>query len=155
MLLTSPEPRYASLPNIMKAKKKPLKKYTVADLGLEKEVAPRHEILKVAEPPKRQGGAKVRTTRATGLRHAVGQLLTTAGRECGRAPWQAQGLGPYLDMRSGPVSACVKSYRDRAIGLCAMSIRKTMSLPALLRFARRALRRLVPDPHRAPPHVCG
>lgn len=53
------EPRYASLPNIMKAKKKPLKKYSVADLGLEKDIAPRIETLKVAEPPKRQGGAKV------------------------------------------------------------------------------------------------
>ncbi|WFD02488.1 Putative electron transfer flavoprotein subunit [Malassezia obtusa] len=53
------EPRYASLPNIMKAKKKPLKKLTVADLGLEKEIQPRLETLKVAEPPKRQGGAKV------------------------------------------------------------------------------------------------
>ncbi|EST06455.1 Electron transfer flavoprotein, alpha/beta-subunit, N-terminal [Kalmanozyma brasiliensis GHG001] len=53
------EPRYASLPNIMKAKKKPFKKYTLADLGLEDQVKPRQEILKVAEPPKREGGAKV------------------------------------------------------------------------------------------------
>ncbi|KAI3627491.1 Putative electron transfer flavoprotein subunit [Malassezia furfur] len=53
------EPRYASLPNIMKAKKKPLKKMTVADLGLEKEIQPRLTTEKVSEPPKRQGGAKV------------------------------------------------------------------------------------------------
>ncbi|WFD35702.1 Putative electron transfer flavoprotein subunit [Malassezia cuniculi] len=53
------EPRYASLPNIMKAKKKPLKKFSIADLGLEKEVAARTETLKVADPPKRQGGSKV------------------------------------------------------------------------------------------------
>ncbi|KAF9013605.1 hypothetical protein BGZ52_006876 [Haplosporangium bisporale] len=47
-------PRYASLPNIMKAKKKPLEKIAVASLGVD--VKPRLEILKVAEPAKRQGG---------------------------------------------------------------------------------------------------
>ncbi|KAF9169940.1 hypothetical protein BGX21_009820 [Mortierella sp. AD011] len=50
-------PRYASLPNIMKAKKKPLAKLTVAELGVD--VKPRLETLKVAEPPKRQGGKLV------------------------------------------------------------------------------------------------
>ncbi|PWN19688.1 electron transfer flavo protein, beta subunit [Microstroma glucosiphilum] len=53
------EPRYASLPNIMKAKKKPFKKYSLKDLGLEEDAKPRLEVLKVAEPPKREGGAKV------------------------------------------------------------------------------------------------
>ena len=53
------EPRYASLPNIMKAKKKPLKKLSVSELGLEKDIASRIETLKVADPPKRQGGSKV------------------------------------------------------------------------------------------------
>lgn len=53
------EPRYASLPNIMKAKKKKMTKYSIADLGLEKDVEPRLETLKVSEPPQRQGGAKV------------------------------------------------------------------------------------------------
>ncbi|KAJ1937575.1 putative electron transfer flavoprotein subunit, partial [Linderina pennispora] len=48
------EPRYASLPNIMKAKKKPLKTVSPADLGVE--VAPRLQTIKVTEPPKRQGG---------------------------------------------------------------------------------------------------
>ncbi len=51
------EPRYASLPNIMKAKKKPIDIKPVADYGVD--VAPRLTVLKVAEPPKRQGGAKV------------------------------------------------------------------------------------------------
>jgi electron transfer flavoprotein beta subunit len=51
------EPRYASLPNIMKAKKKPIDIKTPADFGVD--VAPRLKVLKVAEPPKRQGGAKV------------------------------------------------------------------------------------------------
>lgn len=53
------EPRYASLPNIMKAKKKPFKKLSLKDLGLETDAKPRLETLKVAEPPKREGGAKV------------------------------------------------------------------------------------------------
>jgi len=51
------EPRYASLPNIMKAKKKPLDTVKPADLGVD--VTPRLTTLKVEEPPKRQGGVKV------------------------------------------------------------------------------------------------
>jgi electron transfer flavoprotein beta subunit len=51
------EPRYASLPNIMKAKKKPLDEKSAADLGVD--VAPRLEILKTVEPAKREAGAKV------------------------------------------------------------------------------------------------
>ena len=51
------EPRYASLPNIMKAKKKPIEKLTPADLGVD--LAPILETVKVAEPPKRVGGGKV------------------------------------------------------------------------------------------------
>ena len=51
------EPRYASLPNIMKARKKEIAKKTPADLGVE--TAPRLKTLKVEEPPKRQGGIKV------------------------------------------------------------------------------------------------
>jgi len=51
------EPRYASLPNIMKAKKKPIDQSTPADLGVDP--APRLATLKVVEPPKRQGGVKV------------------------------------------------------------------------------------------------
>ncbi len=51
------EPRYATLPNIMKAKKKPLDIVKPADLGVD--VAPRLTTLKVAEPAKRQAGIKV------------------------------------------------------------------------------------------------
>lgn len=51
------EPRYASLPNIMKAKKKPLVKMTPEDLGVD--ISPRLQTLKVEEPPKRAGGRKV------------------------------------------------------------------------------------------------
>ncbi|MGE0485427.1 MAG: electron transfer flavoprotein subunit beta/FixA family protein [Gammaproteobacteria bacterium] len=51
------EPRYVKLPNIMKAKKKPLDTLTPGDLGVD--VAPRLTIVKVAEPPARQGGVKV------------------------------------------------------------------------------------------------
>jgi electron transfer flavoprotein beta subunit len=51
------EPRYASLPNIMKAKKKPIEQVTPDALKVD--VAPRLKTLKVEEPPKRQGGKKV------------------------------------------------------------------------------------------------
>jgi len=51
------EPRYVTLPNIMKAKKKPLEIVRPADLGVD--VAPRLKTLKVAEPPKRGAGVKV------------------------------------------------------------------------------------------------
>jgi electron transfer flavoprotein beta subunit len=51
------EPRYVTLPNIMKAKKKPLETVKPADLGVD--VAPRIKTLKVAEPAKRGAGIKV------------------------------------------------------------------------------------------------
>jgi electron transfer flavoprotein beta subunit len=51
------EPRYASLPNIMKAKSKPLANKTPADYGVD--IAPRLQTLKVSEPPKRVAGVKV------------------------------------------------------------------------------------------------
>ncbi|KAG1674539.1 Protoporphyrinogen oxidase [Nymphon striatum] len=51
------EPRYATLPNIMKAKKKPLEKKTVAELGID--ISSRIEILKVEDPPTREAGTKV------------------------------------------------------------------------------------------------
>ena len=53
------EPRYASLPNIMKAKKKPLDVKEAASLGVD--TAPRLKVVKVTEPPKRGGGIKVET----------------------------------------------------------------------------------------------
>ena len=51
------EPRYVTLPNIMKAKKKPLENVKAADLGVD--VTPRLKTLKVSEPPKRSAGIKV------------------------------------------------------------------------------------------------
>ena len=51
------EPRYASLPNIMKAKKKQIDEYTPEDLGVD--AAPRLKTLRVDEPPPRKGGGKV------------------------------------------------------------------------------------------------
>jgi electron transfer flavoprotein beta subunit len=51
------EPRYVTLPNIMKAKKKPLETFTPEALGVD--VSPRLKTLKVAEPPKRGAGVKV------------------------------------------------------------------------------------------------
>ena len=51
------EPRYVTLPNIMKAKKKPLENVKPADLGVD--IAPRLKTLKVAEPPQRKAGIRV------------------------------------------------------------------------------------------------
>jgi electron transfer flavoprotein beta subunit len=51
------EPRYASLPNIMKARKKPIETVKPADLGVDP--TPRLTVVKVAEPPRRQAGVKV------------------------------------------------------------------------------------------------
>jgi electron transfer flavoprotein beta subunit len=53
------EPRYASLPNIMKAKKKPIEDKTAADYGVD--IKPRLEVVKTAEPPVRKAGVKVKT----------------------------------------------------------------------------------------------
>jgi electron transfer flavoprotein beta subunit len=66
------EPRYASLPNIMKAKKKPIDEKSPADYGVD--VAPRLKVLKVSEPPKRQAGVKVKT---------VAELLDKLKNEAG------------------------------------------------------------------------
>jgi electron transfer flavoprotein beta subunit len=51
-------PRYAALPNIMKAKQKPLATMTPADLGVD--LSPRLQVLKVSEPPARKAGIKVK-----------------------------------------------------------------------------------------------
>jgi electron transfer flavoprotein beta subunit len=65
------EPRYASLPNIMKAKKKPIEKIVVKDLGVD--VTNRIQQLKVEEPPKRKGGTKVKS-----VAELVGKLKNEA-----------------------------------------------------------------------------
>jgi len=52
------EPRYASLPNIMKAKKKPIAEKSAADYGVD--LSPRLEVVKTTEPPGRKGGVKVK-----------------------------------------------------------------------------------------------
>jgi electron transfer flavoprotein beta subunit len=66
------EPRYASLPNIMKAKKKPLDKKAAADFGVD--IAPRLKKLKVTEPPKREAGIKVES-----VEQLVDKLKNEAG----------------------------------------------------------------------------
>jgi electron transfer flavoprotein beta subunit len=66
------EPRYASLPNIMKAKKKPIDEKTPQDYGVDP--APRLKVLKVSEPPKRKGGVKVKT-----IEELVEKLKNEAG----------------------------------------------------------------------------
>ena len=66
------EPRYASLPNIMKAKKKPLDVKRAADFGVD--LAPRLKVLKTAEPPARKAGVKV-----SSVAELVEKLRTEAG----------------------------------------------------------------------------
>lgn len=66
------EPRYASLPNIMKAKKKPLDSYSPNDLGVD--IAPRLRYTKFAEPPKRQAGVRLDS-----VAELVGKLKDEAG----------------------------------------------------------------------------
>jgi electron transfer flavoprotein beta subunit len=66
------EPRYASLPNIMKAKKKPLEEKTAADYGVD--VTPRLEVVQTAEPATRQAGVKV---------GSVDELITKLKDEAG------------------------------------------------------------------------
>ncbi len=65
-------PRYAKLPDIMKAKKKPLDVKTPEDFGVD--VAPRLHVLKVTEPPQREAGIKVET-----VADLVGKLKSEAG----------------------------------------------------------------------------
>jgi len=66
------EPRYASLPNIMKAKRKPIDAKAPDDFGVD--IAPRLEVVKVTEPPKRQGGVKVES-----VQELVEKLKNEAG----------------------------------------------------------------------------
>lgn len=66
------EPRYASLPNIMKAKKKPIDEKAVADYGVD--VTPRLEVVKTAEPAGRKAGVKVKD-----VAELVNKLKTEAG----------------------------------------------------------------------------
>ena len=66
------EPRYASLPNIMKAKKKPIDQKSRGDYGVD--TTPRVKVLKVIEPPKRQAGIKVEN---------IGELVEKLKNEAG------------------------------------------------------------------------
>jgi electron transfer flavoprotein beta subunit len=66
------EPRYASLPNIMKAKKKPIDEKTPEAYGVD--VKPRLEIVKTAEPPSRKSGVKV-----SSVAELIGKLKNEAG----------------------------------------------------------------------------
>ncbi|KXV40625.1 electron transfer flavoprotein subunit beta [Gluconobacter japonicus] len=66
------EPRYVALPNIMKAKKKPLEERKASDLGVD--IAPRLKVIRTAEPPQRQAGVKV-----SSVDELVSKLKTEAG----------------------------------------------------------------------------
>src|SRR3954466_13101094 len=66
------EPRYASLPNIMKAKKKPIEEKAPGDYGVD--IKPRLQVLKTAEPPRRKSGVKVGS-----VAELIGKLKDEAG----------------------------------------------------------------------------
>jgi electron transfer flavoprotein beta subunit len=66
------EPRYASLPNIMKAKKKPLEVIDASDLGVD--IAPRLKVIKVSAPPERKAGIRV-----SSVQELVEKLKNEAG----------------------------------------------------------------------------
>ena len=66
------EPRYASLPNIMKAKKKPLEEKTPADYGVD--VTARLSVVKTTEPPERSAGVMVES-----VEELIGKLKNEAG----------------------------------------------------------------------------
>jgi electron transfer flavoprotein beta subunit len=66
------EPRYATLPNIMKSKKKPIDPLTPEELGVD--ITPRLEVLKVEEPPAREAGIKLETAA-----ELVDKLVNEAG----------------------------------------------------------------------------
>ncbi|KXV29847.1 electron transfer flavoprotein subunit beta/FixA family protein, partial [Gluconobacter japonicus] len=66
------EPRYVALPNIMKAKKKPLEERKASDLDVD--IAPRLKVIRTAEPPQRQAGVKVGS-----VDELVSKLKTEAG----------------------------------------------------------------------------
>jgi electron transfer flavoprotein beta subunit len=84
------EPRYVTLPNIMKAKKKPLKTVKPADLGVD--VAPRLKTLKVSEPPQRSAGVKVPdvATLVAKLQNEAKVAIHDSTRRCRTRPRQSQ-----------------------------------------------------------------
>jgi len=89
------EPRYASLPNIMKAKKKSVEKLTAAELGID--LTPRLETIRVTEPPKRVGGGKVIDRP---FLHSIFMYLQLhTGGKCRRASCQAQRGRRYWQAR--------------------------------------------------------
>lgn len=68
------QPRYASLPNIMKAKKKPLEEIDAASLGVD--ITPKNKVIKTVEPPVRKAGIKVKSAQelVEKLRNEAGVL---------------------------------------------------------------------------------
>jgi len=90
------EPRYATLPNLMKAKKKPMETIDAASTGVD--LTPRLQVLKVEEPPVRAGGKKV---------DSVDELLEKLKTEA-KAPWP--------EAATGPGSAAGTAGRARAPG---------------------------------------
>ena len=163
------EPRYASLPNIMKAKKKPIDEKTPADYGVD--VAPRLKVLKTTEPGGRKAGVKVKIGGGAGLQAArrsgsdltmatlllaevanghlsdlTARALTAAtrdraaGRRSRRRPERRRGARPPRSSPASPRSS-VADDAAYAHGLAEPLAALIVSLAPRLRRHRRALDR--------------
>ncbi|SPZ49548.1 electron transfer flavoprotein alpha/beta-subunit [Agrobacterium tumefaciens] len=78
------EPRYASLPNIMKAKKKPLDKKTLADFGVS--TTPKLKVLKTEEPSSRKAASRSHPSPSSSK--SSSPLASSKGRERNKSSWQ-------------------------------------------------------------------
>jgi electron transfer flavoprotein beta subunit len=107
------EPRYASLPNIMKAKKKPLEKKTLADFGVSTEK--RLKVLKVTGELCASGAVRIFRLWLT-LHRATCEARRRQGRGRGRSHFQAQGARRYLEDRTRP---CMYYVLSHAIDMAA------------------------------------
>ena len=125
------EPRYASLPNIMKAKSKPLATKSPADYGVD--IARRLETLKVAEPPKRQAGdqGRHRSTSWSANSRLWGWRNERLG--AGRA-WRRQ--GPRRDAAASPPrrssAKCSAGRRDRTSAVSPQEAAKIAGVAKVL-----------------------
>jgi electron transfer flavoprotein beta subunit len=105
------EPRYASLPNIMKAKKKPLDKKSPADFGVD--TAPRLKVLKTEEPSGRKAGVKVKSVAelVDKLKGELNHGHSSSGRSRQCAPFRPDGEGADGGLENRLRRACARRRR--------------------------------------------
>jgi len=100
------EPRYFTLPNIMKAKKKPLNVFKPADLGVDVKVHPK--TLKVGEPPERSAGVKIKAF-ASAFKATYSRLPSdTGGQACDGAMLLFQGVTLAKSVQPGAVTRALR-----------------------------------------------